>query len=44
MDGTALGQTAPAEIAPSALFLAGDAASYITGAAPVVDGGWEVSD
>ena len=32
----------PAEVAGMALYLAGDAASYVTGAALTVDGGWSV--
>ena len=34
----------PAEIAEVCLFLAGDAASYITGTSVVVDGGWEITN
>ena len=32
----------PPEIAGLALYLAGDAASYVTGAALTIDGGWSV--
>ncbi|MDE0177956.1 MAG: SDR family oxidoreductase [Gammaproteobacteria bacterium] len=32
----------PREIAGLALYLAGDAASYVTGAALTIDGGWSV--
>jgi NAD(P)-dependent dehydrogenase (short-subunit alcohol dehydrogenase family) len=41
IDKTFLGRTGtPREVAHAALFLASDAASYVTGAAIPVDGGW----
>ena len=41
IDKTFLGRVGtPREVAYAALFLASDAASYITGAVTAVDGGW----
>ncbi len=43
LDGTPLGRLArPEEIAPAAVYLAGAGASFVTGSAVVVDGGWSI--